>query len=82
MREVAQECELLVHTTGIIRVTEVDVHDNWSLGLEGCYCVLISYLTTVRITEGLLSGDFETRQRIVSWCIQDSPVWSMAFTRV
>ena len=26
MREVAQECELLVHTTGIIRVTEVDMH--------------------------------------------------------
>ena len=28
--------------------------------------MLISSLTAVRITEGLLSGDFETRQRIVS----------------
>ena len=27
MREVAQECELLLHTTVTIRVTEVDVHD-------------------------------------------------------
>ena len=43
--------------------------------------MLISYLTAVRITEGLLSGDFETRQRIVSLCLQDSPVWSMNFIK-